>query len=82
MYLGKRRVDKLEELGDDIADDDYLFADERSGLFWAELLHTQGTVLYSCRLTKREKNDAEYKETLFRLAKEHEKVAMVCVAIT
>jgi hypothetical protein len=38
VYLGKRRVDKLEELGDDIADDEYLFADERSELFWAEPL--------------------------------------------
>ena len=33
-------------------------------------------VLCACRLTKREKKDAEYKETLFKLAKEHEKVAM------
>ena len=30
-YLGKRRVDKLEELQDDIADEKYVFENERLG---------------------------------------------------
>lgn len=38
-YLDRRRIDKLEELKDDIADDEYLFADERLGLIGSQRKH-------------------------------------------
>lgn len=55
--MKKRRVDKLEMLQEDIADDEYLFEE---GL-----------------LTKREKQEREYKKKVFSLAKEHDKASEI-----
>ena len=33
--------------------------------------------IHRCRLTKREKVEAEYKQTVFKLAKEHEQVIFI-----
>jgi pre-mRNA-splicing factor ATP-dependent RNA helicase DHX16 len=56
-YLPKRQADKIAELEADIADDEYLFGEEK--------------------LTKREKEELEYKRNAWKLAKQYEEARQI-----
>ena len=47
-YLGKRRAEKLVELRDDLADEEFLFSDTRQAALTHTHAHTQCTHIHTC----------------------------------